>query len=1246
MTTESLLAPLMGHGIQFWLDADKLRFRVPKGCLTPELQTLFKKNKAEIIRIISLHDGKSCILHPLSFNQQSLWFLHQLTPKSASYNVALACRIHSKLNHSAIQYAFNCIVNRHSTLRSTYNILSDDESVSCQFIHKSIETPLTFSDASSYSEAELRQKLHESYAQPFDLAQGPVIRGHVFSQKEDRHVFLITVHHVSCDAFSLGNAMEEFADRYKTFTSSESPFSAEPDISYLGFIKSQYEILNSSSGDKLWHYWQNTLPPNLPILDLPGDHPRPSIRSSNGETYRFTLQKETHQQLTKSVKDKGTTLYSWLLAVFNVMLYRLSGQNEFIVGAPVSGRSKTEYESSFGYFVNIVPLLTNISLNTSFKDYLKIVQKDLLGALEHQDMPFPVLVEKLSPTRESGMTPVFQVMFNFLHRSLLNSAAPFLYPSADNSPVDFGGLQIEAYPLNQQEGQFDLTLEIIDNGAQLFCVLKYSTDLFEKETIEHFTDYYLTLLSASISDAEKTINELPLPDETKIAVTPAKAANFDVILASSFTIEPIEPGLKYWFKKIDIPANIRFAPYNQIFQQLLDPSSLFSRNLNGLNIVVLRLEDWRGDQPQDVALYQESIQRNSEELLQGIKAAAEHSPGTSFLVIMCPVSPATQNDTNAHTFFKSVEADLCDKLHSLPGIYAVSSRELMETYQVADYYQVLGETVGHIPYTEPFYVALSTLISRRLFSFKSSPPKVIAVDCDNTLWSGVVGEDGPLGVSITSAHKALQQLLIDQKNKGRLVCLCSKNEEKDVQDVFETHPDMVLKWKDVSFSRINWNPKSVNLRSLSSQINVGIDSFIFIDDNPVECAEVKSNCPSIFTIHIPEDNTVWPEFLKHIWVFDQLKSTSEDKKRAKMYENAVKRESFLSESHSFEDFLQGLNLQITIKPLITENIPRAAQLTQRTNQFNFTTIRKTEKEIQALLNDASPTCFTTHVRDRFGDYGLVGVIIFNQQGNRIITDTFLLSCRTMGKGVEHAMVSDLGRIALERNIDTIEFYSTTSDRNLPARMFLNTFDKECITEQNDEITRVLLTPEQSQSCTFQPEIFKADEPSETKAKQSSAPVQSALIKQYESLVSEIAILSASPDSVLKEIKDESTTLKTIRITDTTAPSSETEQKIVAIWKNTLNIDTLGINSNFFDLGGKSLLIPQIVIALKNQHDIDISIVDMFQYPTIALLASHIDSDDTSSVLMKAKSSAEKQKAALAASGKKNPFARLRSQRKT
>ena len=753
MTTESLLTPLMGHGIQFWLDADKLRFRAAKGCLTPELQTLFKKNKTEIIRILSLHDGKSCTLHPLSFNQQSLWFLHQLTPQSASYNIALACRIYSKLDHSALQYALNYIVNRHSTLRSTYNILSGTESVSCQFIHKSVATPLTYNDASSYSEDELKQKLHESYAQPFDLAQGPIIRGHVFTQKEDRHVFLMTVHHVSCDAFSLGNAMEEFADRYRTFTASESTFCAEPDFSYLDFIKSQHETLNSSSGDKLWRYWQNTLPTKLPRLDLPSDHQRPPIRSSLGGTYRFTLQNEIHQQLTQSVKDAGTTMYSWLLAVFNVMLYRLSGQNHLIVGAPVSGRSKTEYESSFGYFVNMVPLLTDIFPNSSFRDYLKIIQKDLLGAIDHQDMPFPVLVEKLSPARESATTPVFQVMFNFLHRSLLKSAAPFLYPAADNSPVDFGGLHIEAYPLDQQEGQFDLTLEIVDNGAQLFCVFKYSADLFEKETIEHFTDYYLTLLTASIDDAEKTIHELPQPDETKISVIPGvKCTNFDVILASSYTIEPIEPGLKYWFNKIGIPANIRFAPYNQIFQQLLDPSSLFSRNSNGVNIVVLRLEDWRGDQPQDAASYKECIHRNTVELLQGIKAASERSPGTSFLVILCPVSPAIQNDTDAHTFFTSIEADLCTKLHSLPGIYAISSIELQETYHVPDYYQALGETVGHIPYTEPFYVALSTLISRRLYSFKSSPAKVIAVDCDNTLWSGVVGEDGALGVSIDSSN--------------------------------------------------------------------------------------------------------------------------------------------------------------------------------------------------------------------------------------------------------------------------------------------------------------------------------------------------------------------------------------------------------------------------------------------------------------------------------------------------------------
>ena len=253
-------------------------------------------------------------------------------------------------------------------------------------------------------------------------------------------------------------------------------------------------------------------------------------------------------------------------------------------------------------------------------------------------------------------------------------------------------------------------------------------------------------------------------------------------------------------------------------------------------------------------------------------------------------------------------------------------------------------------------------------------------------------------------------------------------------DVFDRRPDMVLKREHLVSWRINWQPKSQNIRALAQELNLGLDSFIFLDDNPVECAEVRAGCPEVLTLRLPIDGDI-EGFLRHVWAFDRLRVTSEDRQRTTMYKQEADRARFQRQAPTIGEFLAGLDLRVTISEPAPEQVNRVAQLTQRTNQFNFTTVRRNDGEIQRLAKSGLE-CRAVEVRDRFGDYGLVGVMIFGGRGDALEIDTFLLSCRVLGRGVEHRMFNELGEIARRRQLSLVAATLIPTKKNQPARDFL------------------------------------------------------------------------------------------------------------------------------------------------------------------------------------------------------------------
>jgi FkbH-like protein len=650
-------------------------------------------------------------------------------------------------------------------------------------------------------------------------------------------------------------------------------------------------------------------------------------------------------------------------------------------------------------------------------------------------------------------------------------------------------------------------------------------------------------------------------------------------VAATFTAEPIAAPLEFWIDELGWDYQVAFAPYNQVFQQLLDPESLLARNRDGLNVVLVRFQDWSPSG--EAAALQDRLRR----LSLSLHAAANsfHAP---LLVALCPPSPPL------------LEAQLASSLQGLSAVHLIASAELADLYPVPDYYDPHADELGRIPYTPSFFAALATLLARRIHSLRTPPCKAIVLDCDETLWCGVCAEDGPEGVSIDPPRRFLQDVMLAQREAGRLLCLASKNNEQDVLDVFRAHPQMPLQLSHFTARRIDWEPKPAGLISIAAELNLGLASFLVVDDSPTECAELQARCPEVPALLLPSDPDRIPAFLRHVWAFDPGPATPEDQNRAALYAHERERTRLQTKTASLQDFLEALNLQVRIAPMTSVQAPRVAQLTVRTNQMNFTGLRRSESRIQALLRDGRFECLTVDVRDRFGSYGLVGVMLFQADAEALALDTFLLSCRALGRGVEHRMLARLGEIASQRGLAWVDAAFAPSARNSPARSLLDSAGASSV-EPRPPGLLFRFPAARLAALQYRPD---SSPPSAAPPSPAATAPLSRKAPDYQRIATELATV----DQILEQIA-----ARKRRVTASAAPSAaprtDLERRLAALWSDLLGVAPVGVHDSFFDLGGHSLLAVQLLSRVRQSFDVDLSLEVVYDGPfTVAELAKAID----------------------------------------
>jgi FkbH-like protein len=623
-----------------------------------------------------------------------------------------------------------------------------------------------------------------------------------------------------------------------------------------------------------------------------------------------------------------------------------------------------------------------------------------------------------------------------------------------------------------------------------------------------------------------------------------------IAISATFTAEPIQPALAFWMKELGLGYDVRFAGYNQVFQELLNPGGLFARNRHGVNVVLARLEDWPVDGWQEL-----------------LDASAKSPAEAPLIVVVCPgrgEQAAITPTGLAYTIFPD---------------------EIAALYPVEQIHDPHGDELGRVPYTPEYFAALATAIARKVHAIRTRPFKVVALDCDGTLWDGICGEDGPQGVTIDRPRFALQQFMKARRAEGMLLTLCSKNNEEDVAETFRAHAKMPLALTDFAASRVNWQSKGVNLAELAEELDLGLDSIVLVDDNPKEIDEARAGTPEVLGLPLPAHAADIPEFLKHVWAFDRARVTAEDRKRPELYAQRAERVRAERSAANLEEFLAGLQLEVRIAPMEPAQVERVAQLTQRTNQMNTTCARRTATEMARL----SAECLTVTVSDRFGSYGLTGGMIFGVEDGALMVDTFLLSCRALGRGVEHRMVARLGEIAAERGLREVKIPFLACQRNRPALLFLESIAKQGV----GGVFR--LTAAEAAAVTYRPSQASAGDVPRSEGRERVVVHRPDYVR--------IATQLRTPEAVLEQLRPKARA--TARHVD--PPRTALERDLAQLWSELLNLTAVGIHDNFFEIGGHSLLAVQLLSRVRQIYGVELSLEVVYSGEfTVAELAKAIE----------------------------------------
>lgn len=1042
----------------------------------------------------------------LSYGQNAMWFQHKMAPASI-FNPTYATRIKSDVDIEKFKEVLKIIIERHSSLRTTYHFI-DGKTI--QKINDDLVLPFYFHDCTGNSVQEVDEKVHIAANEEFNLETGPVFKTHLFKINDNDFVLLLASHHIAVDFWSQATITNEIGLLYEMSDVSILP---KTDHSYIDFVRWQNKLLKSKRGEVSEQYWINKLGNELLTVDLPTIRPRKNVQTFNGASISTNLNLELTRELKAVSESKNATLFMSLFSVFNILISKYSHQNDIVVGTPSAGRNIPELRDIVGYFVNPLPIRTKIDNSDTFFDLLENVKENMLSALEHQDFPFNLIVEKLQPARDTSRSPLFQIMFVYQKAQLLSEEglSGFAVGQSD-AKMKLGGLEIESYPLRESKSAFDITLMMAEteDGITANCV--FNTDLFNKQFVEQLLDHFNYIVQQIVKNPQISL------------------------------------------------SNIEIIKNND--KQAIEFKNKYCSSLGEAAFVHRRFESIAGRYPEKIAVKFKNSELSYSELDQKSNRLANYL-----------ISKKVNSESRVGVFIDRSFA----MIKSIIGIMKAGCVyvPIDTSYPEERIHHIIDDAKIDIIISEEKYVNKLSQLEKDVIcfdceesvfqSYSIESPKV-KLDPLNLAYSIYTsGSSGkPKGVLLT--HQGLDNLIQNQteifkiNSNSVILQLASLSFDASVSEIFTAlinGATLQLVSHDVLLSGaalINeLNERKVSVATIPPSL------LAVIPTDRLENLKTLVSAGEICTNEIVQK---WSNGRKFINAYGPTEVTV----CATTYDITNINGA---DSIPIGKELNGKSVYVLDKDLnlVPKFVPGELHVS------GIGLARGYSEQPDLTAEKFIPNPFSKIEGDRL--YKTGDLVKFNQDGNIEFLGRIDDQIKFRGFRIELSEIQSV--LENHKNISKAEIILKNKIHDGKIIAFYVSADGEEIEKSSIRDHLVAHLPDYMIPSLF----HRIDEFPLT----SNGKVNKSLLLKIN--------LNDDPES-----KHD-------------LPTSKFQNEISDIWKEILGIDQISINDNFFDLGGHSLNVIQVQSIIKERYNKEISIVDLFKYPTIKLFSDFISGNDSS-----------------------------------
>jgi amino acid adenylation domain-containing protein/FkbH-like protein len=955
-------------------------------------------------------------LYALTPLQEGMLFHALRDPESRAYFERIEFGLDGTLDLPAWRAAWQDITDRHDILRTVFVVRNTPRPV--QVVLKQWPVALVEEDLSALDAAAQRARINawkaDDLARGFDPTKEVPLRLAVFRLDATHHRVVWGFHHILLDGWCLAILQQEHDACYLARLSGNVAHlpPAPPYAAYVRWLEERRKDGSAQASAAFWAELLNGYATPTPVPRRLAARFVEDTGTSVPAEHCHALDTEAEAALAAAVRALGVAPNSVVQALWGILLAAHQGTRDAVFAATVAGRpvELPGAEATVGLFINAIPVRVRFEENDTLAAAIRRAHDQGTAARPHHATPLPE-VQAAHPLRDRLIDHIL-VFENYPRADdLADPRLPKLREDEHNDLHEYThyGFEFQFLPGTPSTLRFRFDARRHDPGH-----------------VAQLGERFAALLKA----------ELDTPLDALLAkLLPGWRGPRRIGLAASFTAEPATEQLARWLRQFAQPGEVALAPYNQCPHALLDPDSALARA--DLACLLYRPEDALRDLTElPAAEAEQKLIARHEALTAAFAAWCARGDAPPLVVALLPGDAQHEAVQQLDAEWRTTVTQAHAANPARIALLDLADPQALTGLPLAAWPDAAAQRLGHVPYTTAGCAALGGALARAVLARSRAPFKVFALDCDNTLWQGICGEAGPLGVTVGPAQQQLQRYLLARQEEGFLLVLASKNVEADVWAVFDDNPAMLLRREHIAAHAVDWSAKSGNLKKLARQLNLGLDSFVFIDDNPAEIAEVMHHCPEVLALPLPADTTRMADWLPLVWAGDVPTVTAEDRERTRMMQAEATRQDLQAKTHGLDEFLAGIGLKIAVGPMAPHQLARVAQLTQRTNQFNLSGRRRDEAEVAELAAREDHAVLAVEVEDRFGAYGLTGVVIARREQDRLVVDSFLLSCRVLGRRVERAILAALGRIAARWGCARILAPCVPTERNEPIRQFL------------------------------------------------------------------------------------------------------------------------------------------------------------------------------------------------------------------